>query len=299
MATREDFLEEDAEIAGQKVCLLSFLSPEKVLAKKDLFMFEAFLSTYEYSSRVVAMEEFLIKSVSAINSKLDAESDRLLAQDLSGAAEICRESRFRLDTVSDDIKEFIKKNDAAMRGSKLKEAFDTFMHTNRTKLEDEFHAKNDFQTTVRGLKIRGVYPSQAEAVARSKKLQRQDTLHNIFLAEVGKWLPWDPEPNDVADQEYAEEELNTLMKKYKENEEAREVFQRENRGRLKKESGASVEITAVKDDVGAPGALGADITGMFGTDGPADLAIARKMEGAQPGGTQASPPPPAPSPSMD
>ena len=300
MATREDFLEEDVEIAGQKVCLLSFLSPEKVLAKKDLFMFEAFLSTYEYSSRVVAMEEFLIKSVSAINSKLDAESDRLLAQDLSGAADICREARFRLDTVSDDIKEFIKKNDAAMRGSKLKEAYDTFMHTNRTKLEDEFHAKNDFQTTVRGLKIRGVYPSQAEAVARSKKLQRQDTLHNIFLAEVGKWLPWDPEPNDVADQEYAEDELNTLMKKYKENEEAREVFQRENRGRLKKDlSGAvpGVQVTREETEtsVGAPGALGADITGMFGTDGPADLAIARKMGG----GTQASPLTPAPSPSMD
>jgi hypothetical protein len=281
MATREDFLEEDAEIAGQKVCLLSFLSPEKVLANKNVFMFEAFLNNYEYSSRVVAMEEFLVKAAAGINAKLDAESDRLLAKDLSGAADICRESRFRLDTISDDIKEFINKHNATMRGSTLKEAFDTFMHTNRTKLEDEFHAKNDFQTTVRGLKIRGVYPSQAEAVARSKKLQRQDTLHDIFLAEVGKWIPWDPQPNDVAEQEYAEEELNTLMKKYKENEEAREQFNRENRGRLAKKdvSGASVpavQITPVKDD--APGALGADITGMFSSEGPADLAIARKLE---------------------
>jgi hypothetical protein len=229
------------------------------------------------------MEEFLIKSVSAINAKLDAESDRLLSLDLSGASEACRASRFRVDTVVDDLKAFIQKNDAAMRESKLKEAFDTFLFTNKAKLEDEFYAKNEFQTTVRGLKIRGVYGSQAEAVARSKKLQRMDTLHNIFLDEVGKWLPWDPEPNDVAEQEYAEEELNTLMKKYKENEEAREQFQKENRGRLAKKpdvSGSDVPVqdAPVSDAPIAPGALGSDITGMFGTDGPADLAIARKIE---------------------
>jgi len=185
-----------------------------------------------------------------------------------------------VDTVVDDLKAFIQKNDAAMRESKLKEAFDTFMYTNKAKLEDEFYAKNDFQTTVRGLKIRGVYSSQAEAVARSKKLQRMDTLHNIFLADVGKWLPWDPEPNDVKEQEYAEEELNTLMKKYKENEEAREQFQKENRGRLAKKPAAVVDVSGAAANPLAGSTLGSDVTGMFGTDGPADLAIARKMDKA-------------------
>jgi hypothetical protein len=31
---KEDFLDEDNEIPGQRFCLLSFLSPEKVLEKK-------------------------------------------------------------------------------------------------------------------------------------------------------------------------------------------------------------------------------------------------------------------------
>lgn len=44
---REDFLDEDPEISGQKVCLISFLSPEKVIAKKDLFFFQSFLNKYE------------------------------------------------------------------------------------------------------------------------------------------------------------------------------------------------------------------------------------------------------------
>jgi len=277
MGDKEDFLEEDAEIAGQRVCLLSFLSPEKVLARKDLFMFEAFLQNYEYSSRTKSLEEFLVKTANGINAKLDAETDRMLAQDLSGAADICRSAKLRVDTLVDEVHAFIKQNDKELRTSKMKEAFDTFLFVNKAKLEDEFYAKNEFQTTVRGLKIRGVYGSQAEAVARSKKLQRQDTLHNIFLAEVGKWLPWDPEPNEVAEQEYAEDQLNTLMKKYKENEEAREAFQRENRARLSKGKTATVGTTN-EEEVDASGStVPADINSMFSSEGHADLAIARKM----------------------
>lgn len=277
MGDKEDFLEEDAEIAGQRVCLLSFLSPEKVLARKDLFMFEAFLQNYEYSSRTKSLEEFLVKTANGINAKLDAETDRMLAQDLSGAADICRSAKLRVDTLVDEVHAFIKQNDKELRTSKMKEAFDTFLFVNKAKLEDEFYAKNEFQTTVRGLKIRGVYGSQAEAVARSKKLQRQDTLHNIFLAEVGKWLPWDPEPNEVAEQEYAEDQLNTLMKKYKENEEAREAFQRENRARLSKGKTATVGTTNEEATDTSGSTVPADINSMFSSEGHADLAIARKM----------------------
>jgi hypothetical protein len=49
MATeeREDFLNEDPEISGQKWCLLSFLSPENVLKNKDVFFFEQFVKNFE------------------------------------------------------------------------------------------------------------------------------------------------------------------------------------------------------------------------------------------------------------
>jgi hypothetical protein len=274
MGDKEDFLEEDVEIPGQKVCLLSFLSPEKVLARKDLFMFEAFLQNYEYASRTKGLEEFVVKTANGINAKLDAETDRMLAQDLSGAADICRSAKLRVDTLVDELHAFIKQNDRELRDTKMKEAFDTFLYTNKAKLEDDFYAKNEFKTTVRGLKIRGVYGSQAEAVARSKKLQRQDAIHNIFLAEVGKWLPWDPEPNEVAEQEYAEDQLNTLMKKYKENEEAREVFQRENRERLTKGKNA---VVGAAEEGGEATTVPSDVSSIFSSDGPADLAIARKM----------------------
>jgi len=216
--------------------------------------------------------------MTTINSKLDAEADSLLEKDLSGAADICRKSKIRVDTTMDDFHEFVKKNEKEMRESKLKEVYDDYLYANRTKLEDEFYAKNEFRTTVRGMKVRGVYASQAEAVARSKKLQRQDTLHNIFVGEVGKWLPWDPEPSEVAEQEYAEEQLNTLMKKYKENEESRELFQRERtRGgpeRRAKDAISSIEVTGDEKAAAEPQP---DFSSMFSTDGHADLAMARKM----------------------
>jgi hypothetical protein len=268
----EDFLEEDVEIPGQRFCLLSFLSPEKVLANKDVFLFNQFIKTYEFQSRTKNLEAYLMNLVTGINAKLDKEADSLLEQDLSGASEICRKSKIRLDTLMDDYHNFVKTNEHELKESKLKELYDDFLFANRTKMEDEFYAQNDFRTTVRGLKIRGVYGTQGEAVARSKKLQRQDTLHNIFVGEVGKWLPWDPEPSEIGEQEYAEEQLNTLMKKYKENEEQREQFQKEQRGRHTSKRSEEAGVKMISDETSSPESF----SDMFSSVGPADLAMARK-----------------------
>jgi hypothetical protein len=275
---REDFLTEDADLPGQKFCLLSFLSPEKVLVNKDHFMFERFLETYELDTRVTSMEKYLVKTFTDINKKLDVEADKLEEKDLSGAAAVCRQSRIRIDTIMDEFHGFVKSNQKELTLSKIKELYDDFIYKNKQKLEDDFYAKNDFRTTVRGLKIRGVYSSQVEAVARSKKLQRLDTLHNIFVGEVGKWLPWDPAPHEVSDQEYAEDQLNTLMKKYKENEEARDTFEKEQRQKTMAGSKKKVaEVAEGAEVADAPPTAAASFSEMFNNDGPADLAIARKM----------------------
>jgi hypothetical protein len=269
----EDFLDEDPEISGQKVVLLSFLSPEKVIAKKDLFFFQSFLNKYEFQMRVRNLEGYLAKTIQGINQKLDTQAVEFDKQDLSGCADLCRTSRIRVDTVMDSLQNFIKENEKDMKDSKLREEFDNYLYKNKTKLEEQFSEQNSFQTSVRGVKIRGVYGSRQEAEARSKKLQRTDQVHNIFLGEVGKWLPWDPEPSEVTEQEYAEEQLNTLMKKYKENEDAREMFMRENR--TKGRTGPPTSITREREE-STEGAAPSEFGGMF--SGPADLAIQRKME---------------------
>jgi len=273
---REDFLTEDAPVPGQNFCLLSFLSPENVLKKKDLYFFSAFLEGFEYTNRVKSYETFLMTTVKGINDKLNAEADAADLKDLSGVAQTLRDSRVRVDTIMSAFQTYAEGAKKELKESTLKEQYDEFLYTNRQALEDKFYALNEFRTTVRGVKIRGTYSSKEEAITRSKKLQRLDPLHNIFVGEIGKWLPWDPEPSQVNEQEYAEEELNTLMKKYKENEDAKDQFEREKRTKMMgaaKKKPVDAEIT----EVGETNSVMEQTAGMFSGSGPADLAMARKM----------------------
>lgn len=103
------------------------------------------------------------------------------------------------------------------------EKYKDFLFINEDKLVDEYAKKNDFQTSVRGLKVRGVYDTLPEAQRRAKLLQKTDPNFNVFVGQVGYWLPWDPAPHKVSKQEYAEKELNELIHKYEENQEARKT----------------------------------------------------------------------------
>lgn len=287
-AEREDFLTEDNEIPGQRYVLLSFLSPESVLAKKELYFFERFLANYEIQWRTKSLEAFLAKQVNDFNAKLDAEAARLDSEDQGKAAEICRASRVRLDEMLGAYQEYLKKNAKEITQTKIKDLYDDFIYAQGNKLEDEFYAKNEFRTSVRGMKVRGTYSTAEEATARAKKLQKQDSLHNIYVGEVGKWLPWDPSPHQVQEQEYAEEQLNTLMKAYKENEEAREAFYNKNpeakRDAFKgKKQVVTMGVTDEAEARSGPreegpegGASATGYDAMF--NGPADLALQRKME---------------------
>ena len=288
---REDFLEEDQDIAGQKYVLLSFLSPEKVLANKESFFFSQFVKDYEIQYKTKKLESFLVETVKSVNDKLEKEANNFEKQDLSGAAALCRSSQLKVEDLLADLEGYVRKNLKEVNSTKIQDEFQDFMFKNQQKLEDEFYAKNNFRTSVRGLKVRGVYGHQEEAVARSKKLQRSDPIHNIFVGEVGKWLPWDPNPNEVKEQEYAEDQLNTLMKKYKENEEHREEFYKNQRkgGRkggpeVRNMAGNTLEGGSSEVAEGSPFGAGAAVAaanasgygGIF--SGPADLALERKME---------------------
>ena len=66
-----------------------------------------------------------------------------------------------------------------------------FMYINQEKLESEFYEKNEFKTTVRGIKVRGSYDTLQEAQAKAKKLQQNDKNFNVYIGQVGFWLPWD------------------------------------------------------------------------------------------------------------
>jgi hypothetical protein len=256
----EDFLDEDTEIPGQKYVLLSFLSPEKVLDKKEVFFFKKFVESYEVDWKVKNLEKFLIDTVKRVNDELDEKASVLEKADQLDAAAVCRKNRLSVQSVLTNYTEFVKSNQESITKTTIGDAYDEFMFKHKTKLEEEFYKLNEFRTSMRGVKIRGVYGNTKEAELKAKKLQTKDKYHNIFMGEVGKWTPWDPSPNDVKDQEYNNDQLNTLMKKYKENEDSREKFFEERTKGAKPAESALTASAAFGD--------------MFSSQG--DLALQRK-----------------------
>ena len=102
-------------------------------------------------------------------------------------------------------------------------------------LNKQFTEKNNFKTSVRGLKVRGTYDTIQEAEMRAKRLQKSDPNFNVFVGQVGFWLPWDPEPQTIEKENYLNDELNTLMSKYKENmDEREEIFNTRKRDLIEK-----------------------------------------------------------------
>lgn len=118
----------------------------------------------------------------------------------------------------------------------VQEDYTDFMYNQRERLETDFQAQQNFQTTIRGIKIRGCYDTHKEAQHRAKELQKLDPSFHIFIGSVGYWLPWDPSPDSIHDQVYANQQLNELMKHYKENEIKRDLLYQQQKDDLRRSS---------------------------------------------------------------
>jgi hypothetical protein len=71
--------------------------------------------------------------------------------------------------------------------------YKNFVDRNEEKLESKFSETIAYQTSTRGLKVRGVYPTQQEAEFRAKKLREVDPNFDVYVGPVGVWMPWEPE----------------------------------------------------------------------------------------------------------
>jgi hypothetical protein len=76
--------------------------------------------------------------------------------------------------------------------------------------------KRDKNMTIKGIKVRGSFDTYEDAQERCKYLQEIDPYHNIYIAEVGKWCPFEDDPEKAKNSQYLDKELNKLMKDYKE-----------------------------------------------------------------------------------
>ena len=187
-----DLLEEDKPIAGQKFVCVSFVSPENILKQKNMFYFEEFLKKWELNK---SMEKF-VQFLNFISYKYT----------------------LTFDDISNDFKDFVKEEKENLTKTSMEDEYKTYIDNNESDLEKEFNRIHNFQTSTRGLKIRGSYPTMEEAEIRCKMLREIDPNHDIMVGPVGMWMPWEPEAYKTGRVEYMEDELNQLMHEKTKNE---------------------------------------------------------------------------------
>ena len=195
-----DLLDEDNKISGQNYVCLSFISPEKIIKDKNIYFFNQFLEQYEKNKVFNKFDAF----IKFISYKFKIDEDVLIK----------------------DYKEFISEEKENFKFT-LYDEYKTYYDLNEEQLESEYLKNNNFQTTVRGLKVRGSFPSQEEAEIRCKMLRELDPNHDVYVGPVGVWMPWDPEPYKTGKVEYMESELNNLMNEKVNNEKfAKDQFEK-------------------------------------------------------------------------
>ena len=53
-----DVLDEDSAIAGQKFTCMSFLSPDKILDKREIFLFDRFIEQWDFTKSMTKFGDF-------------------------------------------------------------------------------------------------------------------------------------------------------------------------------------------------------------------------------------------------
>jgi hypothetical protein len=198
-----DYLDEDPEIPTQRYCLVSFLSPEKVIQDKNRFFFSEFVKFMDYDWKVKGLEHLM--------------------------AFLSKKYNIKIDDLLKDAEEFGKVRDKEIRETDIEEQWQVFLLKHEKEIQEKYDNKVDFRSNVRGVKVRRAFATVEEAQVMAKVFQRKYPKDNIYIGKVGCWLPWDPSEHLMPEVEYAEKELNEMMRRYKENEANREIFFAEQR----------------------------------------------------------------------
>ena len=208
-----DYLDVDKPLPGQNYACLSFVCPEELIKKKEEFYYESYLEELTREQNFVEREKFYFKIFcETLQKKYNIEPEVNLFNDYLAYVEEENEtlnSQYQHENFT--INNF-------------KDKYDLYLSTNKAALNEKFDTLHKFRTSVRGIKIRGVFSTLKEAEIRAKVLQKLDKNFHVYVAQVGYWLPFDPSVDQIENVEYAESQLNKLVKAYKENETKKEVF---------------------------------------------------------------------------
>ena len=234
--TEEDYLDVDKPLPGQNYYCVSFVSPDKVIEQKELFMFYHYEQAF-YKKFTNIAESGLSKIINDCNDgKVDISDIVKLKKSLLGAC-----------------------NEELVDWTSFKNKFEDYRFRDEEKVGEAFDKTNNFRTSVRGVKVRGVFDTKREADVRAAVLQRQDALFDVFVGQVGYWCPWDPNPQKIDDIEYLNNDLNKLVKEYKANEAKKDAFYNEQKTARQKDALSSEERLKHQKGLAETNAIGEEL----------------------------------------
>lgn len=123
---------------------------------------------------------------------------------------------------------------------------DTLIPENQNFMCISFLSDVENKLSLKGVKVRGSFKTLEEAQEHAKKLQSIDQAHNVFVGEVGKWVAFNPDVNskEAGDPEYANEQLNKMMKDYSKNQEQASLVNEERKFKdMQKNIEESIDVT--------------------------------------------------------
>ena len=110
-------------------------------------------------------------------------------------------------------------SDEKLSYEEVEDIYESYVLANAEEVYKQFDEENDFQTSTRGIKVRGSYDTLKEARIRAEVLKRKDPNYDTWIGQVGYWCPLEPHGNGAEDleQQFSEPVLNQLYSKKQEN----------------------------------------------------------------------------------
>lgn len=219
-----DLLNEYPVLPSQTYGCYSFVSPEKIIKQKELFLFEKFVKQWNFTKSVSQFSDFL----QFVSFKYNIKVENLM----------------------EDFKQFVQEEENVLKAQDVVGDFATFVEKNEDRLTDSFQKEHGFQTSVRGFVNIGNFPTSEEAEMYAKKIRESVPHHDILVGRNFVWTPLDPDAYKTGRIEFMEEELNQLHhEKLKNEQKAKEDFDKRVFDSKKKAIEKNVELAKKSGNV--------------------------------------------------
>ena len=103
-----DLLSEDPVIANQQYGCYSFVSPEKIIKQKDIFLFEKFVKQWQYAKALNMFSDFM----QFVSHKYTIDPEKLMGDFVEFVTE--EENVLKREDVTSDFNHFMDKNEVRL-----------------------------------------------------------------------------------------------------------------------------------------------------------------------------------------